>query len=155
MRVTVKPEMLHWACERAGFGTEEMAERIPQLLAWERGEAQPTLKQIEGFAKATHTPVGYLFLDSPPIERVPIPDFRTMAGGHVESPSPDLLDSIYLCQQRQEWYREFARTAGEMPLPFVGSVSLTSDVVITAAGIRHALGFDLEERRQMSIRLAG
>jgi len=150
MRVAVKPEMLHWACERAGFGTEEMAERIPQLLAWGRGETQPTLKQIEGFAKATHTPIGFLFLDSPPVERVPIPDFRTIAGGHIESPSPDLLDSIYLCQQRQEWYREFARSTGEEPLSFVGSVSLTNDVVTTATDIRHALGFDLDERRQMS-----
>ena len=149
MRVAVKPEMLRWACERAGFDAEEMVGRIPQLPAWERGEAQPTLKQIEGFAKATHTPVGYLFLDEPPVERVPIPDFRTMHGGHVESPSPDLLDSIYLCQQRQEWYREFARSTGEEPLSFVGSVNPTSDVVATAAGIRHVLGFDLEERRQM------
>ncbi|MEI6810363.1 MAG: helix-turn-helix transcriptional regulator [bacterium] len=149
MRVAVKPEMLRWACERAGFDAAEMAERIPQLPAWERGESQPTLKQVEGFAKATHTPVGYLFLDTPPVEHVPIPDFRTMAGGHVESPSPDLLDSIYLCQQRQEWYREFVRSTGETPLSFVGSVNLTSDVVATAAAIRHALGFDLEERREM------
>jgi len=149
MRVAVKPEMLRWACERAGFDATEMAERIPQLPAWERGETQPTLKQVEGFAKATHTPVGYLFLDTPPVETVPIPDFRTMAGGHVESPSPDLLDSIYLCQQRQEWYREFARSTGEGPLSFVGSVTLASDVVTTATTIRHMLGFDLEERRVM------
>jgi|GEM_PF-6051190 len=31
MRVDVKPELLRWACERAGFATDEMAERIPAL----------------------------------------------------------------------------------------------------------------------------
>ena len=51
---------------------------------------QPTLKQLEGFAKATHTPVGYLFLAEPPVERVPIPDFRTVANERIDHPSPDL-----------------------------------------------------------------
>jgi len=149
MRVEVRAEMLRWACERAGFDIEALSDRIPQLSAWERGESQPTLKQLEDFAKATHTPIGYLFLPVPPIERVPIPDFRTVAGERIERPSPDLLDTLYLCQQRQDWYRNFARSMGEAPLAFVGSVRLSDDVVRTAALIRHALAFDLEERRRM------
>jgi Zn-dependent peptidase ImmA (M78 family)/transcriptional regulator with XRE-family HTH domain len=147
-RIVVKPEMFRWAWERAGFEPGALAERFPRLEAWERGEAQPTLKQLESFAQATHTPVGYLFLLAPPVERVPIPDFRTMGNERLGRPSADLLDTIYLCQQRQEWYRDFARTEGEAPLPFVGSVSLASDIEETAARIRGALGFDLEERRQ-------
>jgi Zn-dependent peptidase ImmA (M78 family) len=148
MRVAVKPELLRWACERAGFDTDEVAQRIPQFPSWERGEVRPTLKQIESFAKAMHAPVGYLFLPEPPIERVPIPDFRTVADEYIEHPSPDLLDTVYICQQRQEWYRDYARSMGEEPLPFVGSANLTSDIDATAARIRHTLGFDLEERRQ-------
>jgi len=147
-RVVVKPEMFRWALERGGFGPGALAERFPRLEAWERGEAQPTLKQLESFAQATHTPVGYLFLPEPPVERVPIPDFRTMGNERLRRPSADLLDTVYLCQQRQEWYRDFARTEGEAPLPFVGSVSLTSDIEETAARICGALGFDLEERRR-------
>ncbi|MGI8423963.1 MAG: helix-turn-helix domain-containing protein [Chloroflexota bacterium] len=140
--------MLRWACERAGFDIEALSDRIPQLSAWERGESQPTLKQLESFAKATHTPIGYLFLPVPPVERVPIPDFRTVAGRRAERPSPDLLDTLYLCQQRQDWYRNFARSTGEAPPKFVGSVRVSDDVVQTAALIRNALGFDLEERRR-------
>jgi Zn-dependent peptidase ImmA (M78 family) len=63
-------------------------------------------------------------------------------------PSADLLDTIYLCQQRQEWYRDFARSTGEDPLAFVGSISMNDDVVTTAAAIRHTLGFDLEDRQR-------
>jgi Zn-dependent peptidase ImmA (M78 family) len=149
MRAEMKPELLRWARERAGFEPGSLARRFPQLEAWERGEANPTLKQLERFAKATHTPIGFLFLPEPPVERVPIPDFRTLGNEHVERPSPDLLDTVYLCQQRQEWYRDFARTEGEGPLSFVGSANLQSDIESTAAGIRNALGFDLAERRQM------
>jgi hypothetical protein len=105
-RVRVKPEMLRWACERAGFEPGALAERIPRLASWLRGEAQPTLKQLESFALATHTPVGYLFLPEPLVEEVPIPDFRTMDSERLVRPSADLLDTLYLCQQRQEWYRD-------------------------------------------------
>jgi len=149
MRVEVKPELLRWARQRAGLGLVALEQRFPQLEAWERGEESPTLKQLERFANATHTPVGYLFLQEPPIERVPIPDFRTIGNEHIEQPSPDLLDTIYICQQRQEWYRDFARTTGEAPLAFVGSLQLTSDVEKAAASLRRALGFNVEERRQI------
>lgn len=148
-RVTVKPELLRWACERARSNIGALAHRIPQLPAWERGEASPTLKQLEGFARATHTPIGYLFLPEPPVERVPIPDFRTAGDGQVTRPSPDLLDTVYACQQRQEWYRDFGRSMGEEPLAFVGAAALTSRVETVAASIRHALGFDIEERRRI------
>jgi Zn-dependent peptidase ImmA (M78 family) len=149
MRVEIKPELLRWARERSGLGRLALAHRFPQLDAWERRELSPTLKQLEGFAKATHTPVGYLFLQEPPVERVPIPDFRTVGNELIGHPSPDLLDTVYICQQRQEWYRDFARSDGEEALPFVGSVNLTDGVEAAAATIRGALGFDVEERRQM------
>ena len=149
MRVEVKPELLSWARERARFDIAVLARRFPHLEDWERGEARPTLKQLESFAKATYTPVGYLFLPVPPVERVPIPDLRTVGNKHIGRPSPNLLDTVYICQQRQEWYRDFARSAGEAPLPFVASVQATADVVPTAASMRHALAFDVEERRQM------
>jgi len=148
MRVEVRPKLLRWARERAGYDLGSLAHRFPQLAAWERGEAHPTLRQMERFAKATHTPVGYLFLPEPPVERVPIPDFRTVGNERLERPSPDLLDTVYICQQRQEWYRDYARTLGEEPLPFVGSAALDSDIEETATSIRGALGFDLDERRR-------
>ena len=149
MRVEIKPKLLRWAQERSGLDPAALAHRFPQLDTWERCESRPTLKQLESFAKATHTPVGYLFLQEPPVERIPIPDFRTVGNERVGRPSPDLLDAVYICQQRQEWYRDFARYEGEDPVPFVGAAHLNDDVEATAATIRRELGFDVEERRQM------
>ena len=149
-RVTIKPELLRWACERCGQNPKDILDRFPKFEHWIRGEASPTLKQMELFAKTTYTPIGFLFLPEPPLERIPIPDFRTVgSSGHVGRPSPDLLDTVYICQQRQEWFREFARTTGEKPLTFVGSVSMSKEIEKTAANIRHVLGFDIEKRRQM------
>lgn len=149
MRVEVKPELLRWACERAGLGVSFQARRFPKLADWISGETNPTFRQLENFASATRTPFGYFFLPAPPREFVPIPDLRTIGNERVDHPSPDLLDTIYLCQQRQEWYRDFALMMGEETLPFVGSVNLESNVTQVAQNIRKALGFDLEERHML------
>jgi len=148
-RVEEKPKLLRWALTRSAKSTRMLEKKFPKLEAWLAGEPSPTLKQLEKFAKATHTPIGYLFLPEPPAEPVPIPDFRTVAGTEIERPSPDLLDTIYLCQRRQDWYRDFARAEGEEPLPFVGTARSGDDVTASAARIRQQLGFDLEARRKM------
>jgi Zn-dependent peptidase ImmA (M78 family) len=147
IRVAVKPELLRWARERAGLEPEELAQRFPRLREWEAERAQPTFKQLEQYARATHAPFGYFFLPEPPVEELPIPDFRTAAGRRVQRPSPNLLDTIFLCQQRQEWYREYAQLQGQEPLAFVGSANLPGDVAATAATMRGQLRFDVEERR--------
>jgi Zn-dependent peptidase ImmA (M78 family) len=147
-RVEVSPEILRWARDRAGLDPDELVHRFPKLPDWESEAARPTLRQLEDFAKATHTPIGYLFLQNPPVERVPIPDFRTIENRRIDRPSPDLLETVYLCQQRQEWYHDFARSSREEPLPFVGSASVESNVEAIASDIRRRLRFDVEERRQ-------
>ena len=95
--------------------------RFPKYREWESGEKQPTFKQLEQLAKATHAPVGSFFVSQPLQEPVPIPDLRTVGNRFIDRPSVDLLDTVYLCQQRQDWYRDYARMEGEEPLPFVGS----------------------------------
>ena len=89
-RVPVPPKMLRWACERAGYDVVHFAERMPQLQAWVRREKQPTMKQLEKLAKVTNTPLGYLFLPEPPDERLPVPDYRTLAGSARGQAEPQL-----------------------------------------------------------------
>lgn len=151
MRVNVKPDLLLWACERAGRSVDLLARQqsFRKLPDWVSGEERPTFNQLEKFAQATHTPFGYFFLPKPPEESVPIPDFRTVGNQYMRHPSPDLLDTIYICQQRQEWYRDFVRSIGEKPLAFVGSESLLSDAAEVGRNIRQALDFNIEERRNM------
>ena len=147
IRVAVEPGILRWARERARMEQDELAIRFKKLPEWEDGETQPTLKQIEAFAKAVHVPVGYLFLPEPPEEPLPIPDFRTVEGVPLVRPSPNLLEMIYACQDRQSWFRDFAKLHQEPELDFVGSASLDTPPDAVAERIRAALGFSVEERR--------
>ena len=146
-RVAVNPALIRWAREGAGRTQESLAAKFKKLPEWEAGETQPTLKQVEAFARAVHVPVGYLFLSEPPEEPVPIPDFRTVAGRAVRQPSPNLLDTIYACQERQSWYRDFARVAQQPQVGFVGSATVETPPEAVATRIRDALGFDLAARR--------
>ncbi len=146
VRVAVMPRLLAWARERSGLGVDELATKFPKLTEWESGERTPTLKQLEDFARATHTPVGFLFLPEPPDEQVPIPDYRTISDVGVRRPSPNLLDTIFACQQRQEWYRDFAQVTREDPVAFVGSLTTSVPVVDAAEQIRTTLRFDPSER---------
>ncbi len=148
VRVPVKPELLRWARERAGLRVEDLRRAFPKLEAWEQGETQPTLRQLEDFARRVRVPFGYLFLESPPQESLPIPDFRTLTGP-PRRPSPDLLDTLYLIQQRQAWYREYLQVQGAEPLPFVGSATLQDAPEAIAAQIRRTLDIDLDERRAL------
>ena len=146
IRAAVNPAILTWARERAGLEPEDLTRRFAKLAAWEKGDAVPTLRQLEQFAKAVHVPIGYLFLREPLVETIPIPDFRL---GRVNRgrPSPNLLDTIYMCQGRQEWYRDFARIAGETSKEFVGSLTVNTGITEAAEQIRHVLGFDVDARR--------
>ena len=141
-RVPVTSEMLRWACERAGYDVAQVAKRMPQLTAWVLGESQPTLKQLEKLAKLTHTPLGYLFLPEPPEERLPVPDYRTVGGAARAKPSPDLLDTLYTMQRRQDWLRESLVENEVEPLAFVASARLADDPDAVGREMRRALGLD-------------
>lgn len=147
-RVPVSPELLTWAAERSGKTREELESKFPKFEAWAKGEAQPTYKQLENFANATHTPFGMFFLEEPPVDELPIPDFRTIANQHLDNPSPDLLETIFICERRQEWYRQYALSAGAEPLAFVGRATLQSPIEQTAQEIREVLEFTAHERAQ-------
>ncbi len=149
VRVPVRPEMLRWARERAGLRIDDLRRAFPKLEAWEQGRSHPTLRQLEAFARRVRVPLGYLFLESPPQESLPIPDFRTL-NGPPRRPSPDLLDTLYLIQQRQAWYREYLQIQGAEPLPFVGSATLQDAPEAVAARIRRTLHIDLKERGALS-----
>ena len=143
-RVQVNPRLLTWARERAGRDLFDLMARFPKLPDWEDGELQPTLRQLEVFARAVHVPIGYLFLPEPPTEPLPIPDFRTIAEQGVRRPSPNLLDTLYLCQQRQEWYRNYARMYGMESLAFVGNTQVGEVSTEAAERIRQALGLSAQ-----------
>ncbi len=150
VRIEVRPRVLEWARARSGIDDEAWEQRFPRYAGWLAGAAAPTLKQLEDFARKTHTPVGFFFLEEPPVETVPIPDFRTITDRPIAAAgavvSADLLDVIYACERRQEWYRDNQLLEGEPPLPFVGVASITDAVDDVAGQMRQVLDWTPQSR---------
>jgi Zn-dependent peptidase ImmA (M78 family) len=139
VRVAVRPSVLSWARTRAGLQIRDLEPSFPRYRDWEAGIEQPTLRQLEQFAAKTHAPIGYLFLETPPKEILPIADFRTLSGETSAIPSPDLLETVYAIQRRQEFFKELLLEENAEPLKFVGSVGSGTTVEGLVASIRAVL----------------
>ena len=139
--------VLRWAADRACLSDAILEKHFRKWPLWLTGEAQPTLKQLENFARLTHTPIGYFFLPEPPELELPVPDFRTLRDEAMLEPSSALLDTLYLCQQRQEWFRDYARMHGLPRLTFVGSVTLADQAEDVAEAMRQSLSLSIAERK--------
>ncbi len=138
--IDIKPELIRWAIDRSGRGIDALARALPKVTLWESGKARPTMRQLEQLAQKTWTPLGYFFLQTPPDERLPVPDFRTVRDAPVRRASPNLIDTLHTMQRRQAWMREYLVDMGHEPLPFCASARITHEVVDVAAKMRTILG---------------
>ena len=137
--VSVSPQIIRWARERAGLSTAALVEHFPKYEQWEAGEKAPTLHQLEKLAQRTLTPLGYFFLPEPPEETLPVPDFRTVRDRGVRRPSPNLLETIQTMQRRQDWLRDYLREAEQPALEFVGTATVGDEPIAIAARVRDVL----------------
>ena len=143
LRVTLQPSVLRWARDRAGLDVGKLAGKVgvrpERVTEWEVS-GQITVAQADKLARSTHTPLGFLYLNEPPEDRLPIADFRAWSDDALRRPSPGLLETVYLMQRRQAWMRDDTIEAGGAPLGFVGAYDLASSPQRVAAAMRDALG---------------
>ena len=153
MDIPLRPEVLRWARERARLDVETLANRIgtspARVESWESdGRIRP--KQVEKLARATHTAGGLLYLPEPPVETLPVSDFRTLRDEEMRTPSPDLLDVIDQARQRQDWFRDYLVGAREDSLDWVGALRIDMPIGVAAEQVRRAMAVDTELRRSAS-----
>jgi Zn-dependent peptidase ImmA (M78 family) len=114
----------------------------PTVAAWIAGEKRPTYNQLESFARQAMVPFGYLFLEQPPNEELPVPDYRTRTDEGVRQPTPNLIETIFEMQRRQDWMREYLLEEGHEELPYVGSARLGETIVPLSKRMRETLGLN-------------
>ena len=151
MEITLQPLVLQWARQRAALDEEVLAKKVgtkpERVVDWEQ-TGHLSFSQAQKLAKATYTPFGYLYLRTPPEERLPIPDFRTVGGAGVRRPSPNLIDILDDALQRQDWFRDYLIAYGEEPIAFVGSLAITMQVAEAVARVRQVVPFGVAARAE-------
>ena len=129
---------------RAGLDLNDFKGQLKNYPRWERGDLNPTFRQLEAISSKTRTPLGYFFLPEPPEDSIPIPDYRTMGEKSVRRPSADLIDIVYDLIRRQDWLRDYRESKGMEPLPFVGSASVEDPPESVAESILSALDLSVD-----------
>ncbi len=140
-RLEIKPKMLRWAIQRAGFNEEMAIDAFPILSGWLSSQQQPTLSQLKKFSAKFHTPIGYLFLTVPPIEKVPFPMFRGDAG-QTDHFDLNLYETVMNIQARQEWLEEYIEENEIKTCDFVGTIDVTTPISETVDKLRTILNLD-------------
>jgi Zn-dependent peptidase ImmA (M78 family)/DNA-binding XRE family transcriptional regulator len=139
----INPDILIWARRRSQLSQSVLAKKLSTsaetLNKWEMGQKAPTIRQAQAIAAKTHIPLGYLYLNEPPIERLDLPDLRTVNGIQPNSPSSELLELAALMRERVSWYAEYLRDQGLTSNNCVVSRSSTEDVNQIVNDIRRIL----------------
>ena len=127
INVTIKPEIISWVLQTVQF--ENVASSAIELLnKWQSGEKTPTFNQVEDISKKTNIPFGYFFLDKPPVEQCPIVDYRTANSIAIPEPSRNLMDTLDLMIDIQNWMTDYVIENGQDELFYVGSAAAKKDI---------------------------
>ncbi len=147
--IDVNPSILEWAFERAtrsGKNPDSLFRKYHHFEDWLTGKRKPTWSQLEGFSQDTYTPFGFFYLDSPPDDELPIADFRTMDSAKI-TPSVNLIETVQVAQERQEWFHSYLLREGAESLPFIGYAEETTPIRDVARYIDNLLDLPPISRR--------
>lgn len=149
IRVIVEPIVFRWLRESSGWSVKETAKRLRTndnvILAIEKGERNPTMRQLEELSKAFKRPLASFFLPEP-LPEPPLPkDYRMLPD------RKDVFDKKTVYAIRKA--RNLQKIGGELSLninystsPEVKRVSLDDDPEELACEYRET--FELTEERQ-------
>jgi Zn-dependent peptidase ImmA (M78 family) len=143
-RVEISPDKILWAAERGGISQEKLYEIYPKAKKWILESESPTVRQLEDFSKKVHIPFGFLFLNNPPQENLPVTFYRSN-GIAIDNPPIEIKDLVFDLKRKQDWLKDYLINNNFDTLSFVGSLKdfLNINVDTAAQTIRENLNIEL------------
>jgi Zn-dependent peptidase ImmA (M78 family) len=144
-KALINPKMLAWMRVQGNYTLEDMARKArtteEKYAAWESGEAQPTIVQLQHLAHGLRRAVSLFYFSDIPEPEPALPDFRSLPSGRKELSSDALLE-IRLARERQREFEEIAEQPDSdiKPCSFAGSATLKTPVPELAARAKDLLG---------------
>ncbi len=148
----VRPALLTWARESAGYSIEDAAKKAnvtpSRLQTWERGQARPTIPQARKLANIYKRPLSVFYLPEPPPQPEPLHDFRRLPDDEEPLPtSPALRLEIRRAYRRRLIAAELLdEQIGRFPPPRIPATTLQDDPERAATVARQWLEVTIEEQ---------
>ena len=141
IRLDIAPSVLQWVSSSYADKIDEGLTQKIQI--WFSKEQKPTLTDIENLSQKTKVPFGYFFLNEPPVEDLPILEYRTIDSMEIANPSRELIDTISYIENVQSYMRDFRKDNGYDKNEVVGVGKNLSTQELTVR-VRKILDIDKE-----------
>ncbi|MGA3268460.1 MAG: XRE family transcriptional regulator [Verrucomicrobiota bacterium] len=146
--IAVNPSLLAWARVESGYDVDRVAKRLQvkeeRVAEWEKGERQPTFRQVELLAQFFHRPLSVFFMARPPQLPPLATEYRRLPDVEPGHESPELRLALRQMLTRRENTLNLMGELGE-PIP---EFSLRAHLRETPAGVgqrlRQATGVTVE-----------
>jgi Zn-dependent peptidase ImmA (M78 family) len=146
----IKPELLVWARQSAGYALHDAAKKIgvttSKLELWEEGVARPSISQLQKAASVYKRPLAVFYLSEPPKTFDAMHDFRRLAPYERVTKSPALLFEIRKAFQRREVAIEISGLLEEPPKGLELATNLTDEPERLAQRIRNYIGLTIDDQ---------
>ncbi|OGU55081.1 MAG: hypothetical protein A2V66_13750, partial [Ignavibacteria bacterium RBG_13_36_8] len=141
----INKDMLSWVRKHAGYDTIEEAAlktklTVAKLLAWESGDKQPSIRQVEKLAKDYHCSYSMFSLKQPPEVTPLAKEYRRLPGVKPGSESPELRIALRDMIYRRRVALNLMNELGESWNEFSFSAKLNENPEELALRIRSFLG---------------
>jgi Zn-dependent peptidase ImmA (M78 family)/transcriptional regulator with XRE-family HTH domain len=143
----VNPSLLAWARLESGYALDRIAKRLQvkeeRVEAWEKGERQPTLRQVEELARFFHRPLSVFFMPRPPQLPPLATEYRRLPDVEPGRESPELRLALRRMLTRRENALNLMGELGE-PIPeFSLRAHLRESPAEVGQRLRHATGVEV------------
>ncbi len=150
----VKPDLLIWARESAGFTKEgashKLGVKLRKLEDWETGTSRPTIKQLRKVGQLYKRPIAVFYLDEKPIDFQPLHDFRRISGTIGFQQQVQLNFEIRQAIYRRQVALNLIEDLYGEPPRFKHEISITDDPELVGSQIRDILKVDSEKQKKVS-----
>jgi Zn-dependent peptidase ImmA (M78 family)/transcriptional regulator with XRE-family HTH domain len=140
--IAINPSLLAWAREESGYEPDQIAKRlqvkIERITAWENGERQPTMRQIENLARLLHRPLSVFFLPRPPQLPPLAAEYRRLPDVEPGHESPELRLALRQMLNRRETTLNLMGELGESIQEFSLRANLRESPVEVGNRLRQA-----------------
>ncbi len=144
--------VLEWARKSMGYTIEQTAKKIgvanERYEAWEKGEKQPTYRQLEELAEKVYKrPLAILLLKTPPQEDPIQKDFRNFSNSEISNLSPELRVALRKAKRYQLILEEVVTNTDSPKFKEFEVSYKDSDPFKISKKFRELIGLTLEEQK--------